>query len=360
MPGRVRVPVSWLLAGTILAGGALFFASGQGTTIAYSSRRTEPAIKMVQPVHNWAAVSGELETAVNDALKAALTKAEEDLEAWTMRMLLRVDSQGFTDWYFGYANQQVMGLQFVWDKFWEGESVAEQHLLAEVSEEFSRRVISPHLIDKQLQAIAENAVMLFTRELGERARSLPGQYAIPPHDWDTYLGSIAFVVQGTEGNRGQPLTFKALTLAGGVAVTSVAAPLIRQSLAGAGMGLKTVGGKTTLALGLKQGAVGAAAGAKGGSLFGGPFIAAVVLGGFALWEFADHQMMVEENTPLLRGRIRDHFAEFADQAIRPGGPVGAPLYQLQNALYQAIATATPGHVGDQAAGLKHQDDDHGT
>jgi len=313
--------------------------------------------RLAEPPVDWQAVRQEVAGLVQTARAEALEGAGAQLAEWHTGVMHRLDTD-FLEWYFGYWNTQKRSAGYLWDWLWNDEQAAETAIAETIAQELSARTLPPHLVDKELEAIAVNTADAFVKRLRRGLEEVPRQYAIPPTRWEEYLDGITFTVADRDGSD-QRLTDVSLkgvyvlgTL-GGASVATAVVPLVKRAMArmggamggraasyGAGVAgqalAKSAVNKSVTTLGAKTGG---AAGAKAGSLAGGPLIAAVAIVGIGMWEWWDHASMVEEERPRIRANIEGFLQQFEQDLLRADGAIGAPVHQIETALYESVNKA---------------------
>lgn len=272
----------------------------------------------------------KIKEAVETAQATALNHARGQLEVWHAEIMQKVD-QNFLDWYFGYWNQQRLGVSYTFTKsknwvkgfFIEvEENAAEKELMAEVSREFEKRVIPRPILQQKFEQIASETVTAFADALRGRLNALPLEYNIPQPAWDMRLEAITVMVADTEGNRSQSLSLKALTagvvvgVQGSLPVINMMIPAIKATIAQAGLGQAV---------------------ASSGSLGVDPVVTVILVAGLVAWEAWDHQKTVEENRPLLRANIDTYLQDYEKGLLKNDGMIGSVLYSLTNEITTKVA-----------------------
>jgi hypothetical protein len=303
----------WLLVAIVILaalGRYLYVAAPGGQPSARQARRTTVSI---QPPVPWHAVGHAMVEALHTAHKVAEDVATTKIQAWAQALEQRLDDD-FLTWYFGYFQQQWLGLKAI--GYWTAErllpaqpTMAEQ-LTADIQEAFARRVLRPEIAQMQLERIAHETITEYVRALQHNIAPIPEQYNIPQADWDGYLSTIATLVARSEGNREIPLSLKLFTsgiVVGGIASAATLTELLQPLYARIGAKIST----TIAAEGAGQAAatVAARTGAKVGVRAGGRLLGVIIGIGVLAWDIWDHQHTERMERPILRENLIDYLAE---------------------------------------------------
>jgi len=232
--------------------------------------------------------------------------ASERLEVWVDSLMVRVDNS-FLDWYFGYFNQQIIGLkalvQGALHYVFESQPTAAERLTGEFQEEFAVRVLRKQIAQMEIERITGDIVEFYVGELQKNVNEIPSRYNIPQGEWERYLDDVSFIIIDTEGNRSVPISFKTI-FAGGVG----GAALLTSKLIGpitAKLGMKT-GAKFAGKAGAQ---IAAKTGAKVAAKIGGKMAGLYIGVGVLAWDLWDHHATKETNKPILRQNIYDYLHE---------------------------------------------------
>jgi hypothetical protein len=251
--------------------------------------------------------------AFRTAHQVAEDVATTKIQAWAQALEQRLDDD-FLDWYFGYFQQQWLGLKAI--GYWTAErllpeqpTMAEQ-LTADIQEAFARRVLRPEIAQMQLARIAHETITAYVRALQHNIAPIPDQYNIPQADWDGYLSTIATLIARSEGNREIPLSLKMFTggvVVGGIASAATLTEFLQPLFARLGAKIST----TVAAEGAGQAAATMAArtGTKVGVKAGGKFLGALIGIGVLAWDIWDHRHTERVERPILRENLVDYLAE---------------------------------------------------
>jgi hypothetical protein len=303
----------WLLVAIVVLaalGRYLYVAAPGGQPSARQARRTTVSI---QPPVPWEAVDHAMVEALHTAHKVAEDVATTKIQTWAHTLEQRLDDD-FLAWYFGYFQQQWLGLKAL--GYWTAErllpeqpTMAEQ-LTADIQEAFARRVLRPEIAQMQLERIAHETITAYVRALQHNIAPIPEQYNIPQADWDGYLSTIATLVARSEGNREIPLSLKLFTsgvVVGGIASAATLTELLQPLFARIGAKIST----TIAAEGAGQAAATMAArtGARVGVRAGGRFLGVLIGIGVLAWDIWDHQHTERVERPILRENLIDYLAE---------------------------------------------------
>ena len=132
--------------------------------------------------------------ALKAAHKAAESTAQSKLDTWTQTLMRRVDAD-FLPWYFGYWNQQALGLRSAWYRAAHqvglSQSATGERITREIQQQFAQRVMRPQIAQMELERTANETFQTYVNELNPKLAAIPKQYQIPQPDWDRYLYDIA-------------------------------------------------------------------------------------------------------------------------------------------------------------------------
>ncbi len=273
-----------------------------------------PRMREVPPVEpDWDRIDSQICRALEPARDAAQAHASQAYAAWMKTLRQRVEAD-FLDWYFGYFNQQWLGLKGVY--YWSVNQILDEQpnaaeaITAQIQTEFANRVLRPQIAQQRLERIAGETVGVYVRELRRHLAEIPGRYRIPRLEWEARLADIAVLSHNVEANRETGLSLKTLA-ASGAAGGAIAASQISQALEpaiakiGTKVGAKAAGKTAGKAVGKLAAKTGAKMGAKTGGKFFGPIVGAVIL----VWDFWDHHRTEAENRPILRQNLFDYLEE---------------------------------------------------
>jgi hypothetical protein len=286
-----------------------------------TGRKTHAAIQRPIPWH-------EVDATIVAALKSAHTQAEDTartrLREWTGALQQRID-EDFLQWYFGYWQQQWMGLKAI--GYWLADSeVVEQlvgvqpgmaeRITAEIQEAFSKRVLRPQIAQLQMERIAAEVISVFVVELQKHLVAIPEQYHIPQATWDRYLEDMAVLTSDVEGNRHVALSLKA-AVAFAAAGTTVAAVQVTRLLQPviAKLGTKLTTQAAAQGAGKAAATVATKTGARVAGKVGGKFLGAIVGVGVIVWDVWDHQQTRQIERPILRQNLTDYLTELQQSLL---------------------------------------------
>ncbi len=345
----LRAATSLLLRGGILlvlVVASLLLLSRAGRLFGpSSSTRTHPAEPVVvaaSPPIDWSRVDAAIVAAAAEARQHAEQYAAGQLDAWKRQMLSRID-EDFLPWYFGYWNQQAIGLKACWQgvKFELAgyvtadatPSPAEQ-MIQDIQTEFANRVLHPESAQLRLEQIARQGVALYLAELGNRLRDIQVRYSIPPQQWDRYLEGIATSVQRIDGNRQVPLSLKAIT-----ASTAGVAAILTRSLAKLAARFEV-----RLAAGAAErpiAGLAARAASKVAARAGGKMLGPIVAAGVIVWDVWDHHRTVARNQPILRDALAEYLSLQNDGLLRdPQTGVLAAMHEVEAGIVRSLSPET--------------------
>jgi hypothetical protein len=324
----------------LLSRAGRFFGPGSSTRTAAA----EPVVVAAPQPIDWSRVDAAVVAAAAQARRHAEQFAAGQLDAWTRQMLSRID-QEFLPWYFGYWNQQAIGLKACWQgvKYELAgyvtadatPSPAEQ-TIQDIQTEFAGRVLHPESAQLRLEQITRQAVALYLAELGDRLKDIQVRYGIPPQQWDRYLEGVATSVQRIDGNRQVPLSLKAIT-----ASTVGAAAILTRSLAKLAARFEV-----RLAAGAAErpiAGVAARAASKVAARAGGKMLGPIVAVGLIVWDIWDHHRTVSQNQPIVRDALAEYLSLQNDALLRdPQTGVLAAMHEVEAGIVRSLS---PGNKG---------------
>jgi hypothetical protein len=318
----------------LLSRAGRFFGPGSVTRKAPA----EPVVVAAPPPIDWSRVDADVVAAAAQARQHAEQYAAGQLDAWTNQMLARID-EDFLPWYFGYWNQQAIGLKACWQgvKYeLAGYVTADatpspsEQMIQDIQAEFANRVLHPESAQLRLEQITRQAVALYLTELGEKLRDIQVRYSIPPQRWDRYLEGIATSVQRIDGNRQVPLSLKAVT-----ASTAGAAVMLTRSLAKVAARVEVRLAADAAEKSIAR--LAARAGSKVAARAGGKMLGPIVAAGLIVWDVWDHHRTVSQNQPILRDALAEYLALQNDAMLRdPRTGVLAVVHEVEAGIVRSL------------------------
>lgn len=345
------------VSGILRAGTSLFFRAGvllvliaasillvcrAGRFLAPGKPAGHPAAPIVaapaQPI-DWSRVDAAVAQAADTARGRAERYAGEQLDTWTGQMLTRID-EDFLPWYFGYWNQQAIGLKACWQgvKYELAgyvtadatPSPAEQ-MIQDIQTEFANRVLRPESAQLRLEQITRQAVELYLADLRESLKDIEIRYNIPPKQWDRYLEGIGTSVQRIDGSRQVPLSLKAAT-----ASTAGAAAILGRSLARLAARIEVRFAADAAEKPIAR--LAAKAASKVAARVGGRMLGPIIAVGVIVWDIWDHHRTVAENLPILRSALAEYLSLQQDVLLRdPQTGVLAAVHEVEAGIVRSLA-----------------------
>jgi hypothetical protein len=245
----------------------------------------------------------------------------------------------FLPWYFGYWNQQEMGLKACWQgvKYQvagyvtdEGTLSPAQQMVEDIQAEFANRVLRPESAQLRLEQITRQSVDLYLEDLRGNLQEIQVRYSIPPQPWSRYLEGVAASVQRVDGSRQVPLSLKAVTAssAGGAAI-------LARSLA-------RLAGRVEVKLTAEAAErpivrLAAGAGSKLAARAGGKMLGPVIAVGVIAWDIWDHHQTVAENWPILRDTLAEYLSLQKESLLRdPQTGVLATIHEVEAGIARSL------------------------
>lgn len=297
----------------------------------------------------------KVDTAVAVAAAQSRAKAEAfaagELDAWNAQLLARIDSD-FLPWYFGYWNQQAIGLKAAWQgaKYQLAGYItasdtpsACQQMTADIQQEFAGMVLRPESAQLFLEQLTRKTVDVYLADLRRELAQVQTSYKIPQPRWDRYLEDIAVAAQRTEGARTAPLTLKAVTAssvgAGALAASSLARLAGRLETRLSTVTAEKAGSKMAAGLGEKLAAkAGGKVLARTGSRFLGPAIAVAAI----VWDVYDHHQTVSQNSPILRDSLTEYLGLLKESLLHdPQAGLAGPIHEIEEAIVRSVSRDQP-------------------
>lgn len=272
---------------------------------------------------DWGTVNKAIEKTLMDARKETEEMASAKLDFWIEKNMERVDND-FLEWYFGYWNQQKLGLQGLLAQVmhWvDGDNPSAAEKLTEVvQEEFTNRVIRPQIAQLELERTVNEIVSHYCSILKGKLEEIPLEYKIERADWDRYIGDISVMVKNVEANRSTPLPLKAI-----VGITAGGTLILFKSLKPV---IMKIGGKISSKLAAKTaGSMAAKTGGKVAAKAGGKFLGTIVAVGIIIWDVWDHYSTKKNAKPVLRQNIHDYLKEVKENILHD------PDYGIMTIIY---------------------------
>lgn len=298
----------------------------------HTSRQSKPVVQQT----DWAHVDREIVAALATSRAASEEFASRALDDWTVKLMDRVDKE-FLDWYFGYWNQQVLGLKSLYYSTTHAVGMhgltAAAHITEEVQEQFARRVLRPEIAQKELENLTRDIVSHYVASLQNDLRALASRYRIPQVDWEAHLEAIAAMTAHTEGGRDVALSLKALTTSSAAGMVVVGKALTPT--------LQALGSKVSASLaGRAVAKMATTTGEKVAAKAGGRFFGPIVGIGIIIWDIWDHQATAAANKPLLRRNIHDYVQEVRKQLLYDTeSGVMSVVYELEKNISAALPSA---------------------
>jgi hypothetical protein len=300
---------------------------------------TAPIVAAPAKPIDWSRVDAAVTQAATTARGRAERHAGEQLDTWTSQMLTRIDAD-FLPWYFGYWNQQTIGLKACWQgvKYElagyvtaDATSSPAEQMIQDIQTEFANRVLRPESAQLRLELITRQAVELYLGDLRESLKDIEIRYSIPAQQWDRYLEGIGTSVQRVDGNRQVPLSLKAAT-----ASTAGAAAILTRSLAGLAARIEVR--FATEAAERPIARLAAKAASQVAARVGGKMLGPIIAVGVIAWDIWDHHQTVAENLPVLRGALAEYLSLQQDVLLRdPQTGVLAAVREVEAGIVRSLA-----------------------
>lgn len=316
----VSLNLTWII--TLLV--VLVIAAGLGRyLIAVSHSKTSNPVRMadqrsepIKPQIPWHQVDKDIRSALESAHADAEEYASKKLEKWTDELMVRVD-EDFLPWYFGYWQQQWMGLQglwyWSWDKLWNEKPTMVENITENIQREFAARVLRPEIAQMQIERLARETVETYIQGLQTRVTQIPARYNIPQGEWERYLEGISHTTQDVEANRSTPINLKLIAGAGmfsSVKVVGLLSSSLKPLIAKIGT---KISAKSATKVASK---VAVKSGAKVAAGAGGKMLGPIVGIGILIWDVWDHYSTKAEQQPIMRRNLNDFLVEMRTDLLK--------------------------------------------
>lgn len=319
---RILERLIWLFVLLIIAAAVANFLKMQSPRL-----ENRPAVRPVPVVRP---IPPNLDRAVATALQEARTEtldfAANRLDSWKAGVMQRVDDY-FLPWYFGYFNQQALGLKYLFQGAYHGlngkAATPEHSLIREIQQEFEQRVLPPELAQATFADLVQDSVQFYTEALSRRIDAIPSQYQIPQADWEGYVRDLGLITNRAEANREVSLTEK------GVAVTiGTSGALVASKVASKVAG--KVASKTASKVAVKSGAK--LAGKIGAEALGSVFGVGIIV-----WDVWDHQHTKTTQLPILRQNIEEYLDQVKASLLKdPTSGLISAIYDLESQVVRNV------------------------
>ena len=154
----------WLVVLGIIAAIIGTLIISQPPKVAINPDVYNPIIKPVQWEQVDQAIQSDLIAAHNEVEQYASSK----LDTWISELMVKVDDN-FIPWYFGYWNQQALGLKSLFQtayRWFNGNAPTAEETLNQIIEtEFTNRVLQPQTAQLQIKILTDESVNLYIKNL---------------------------------------------------------------------------------------------------------------------------------------------------------------------------------------------------
>jgi hypothetical protein len=294
---------------------------------------------------------------VDEAIRADLKIAHEDVEkfasqkldVWVDDLMIAVDNS-FLPWYFGYWNQQLLGIQSLFQTAYHwfngNAATAEETQNKVVETEFNNRVLSPQTAQIYIQALTDESVNRYASILQNKLNITQQRLKISSVRWQRHLQDLALITRAAEGNRGTSLAFKSVggtTLVGGIAVerglTKVGAKTLSKTV-GKSVGKFT--GKTAAKVIAKAGGTAGEAVGEAVAFATAPIVGPILGIGIVAWDLIDHFQTRKVNEPILRAEIEEYLTKMKAVILEDNSTgIMSAIHNLEVQVSESISTSAP-------------------
>ena len=329
---RIAERLIWLIVLVIITAAVANFLKMQSPNF-YNSQPIVENLPIERPIP--VQVNQEVALALREARIETENFASARLDLWKADVMKRVDDN-FLPWYFGYFNQQIIGLQYIargaYHWFNSNASTPETSLNKEIQREFERRVLLPEVAQATFNEVIEDSVNLYTQELNRKIDTIPSRYKIPQGQWERYLENFALITNRTEGNREVSLPEKGIFATTGTGSLYIAGKSFAK-LAKFG-GMQALEAKAGAKIGSNLASkVAAKTGVKlAGKSVLGPFLGI----GIVAWDVWDHYHTKATQLPILRQNIEEYLDQVKASLLKdPTVGLISVIYDLEKQVLKA-------------------------
>ncbi|MDF5725976.1 MAG: hypothetical protein PUP91_37115 [Rhizonema sp. PD37] len=271
----------------------------------------------------------EIALALQDARIATESFASAKLESWEADVMKRVDDS-FLPWYFGYWNQQILGLKYIFTGafhwFNSNASAPEEAQTKLIQREFENRALPPEITQSVFSHIIEDSANLYTQELSQKIDAIPTHYKIPKGKWEKYLVNLSLITERSEANREVLLAEKG-GVAAGLGGTYTISKVLKFGGAQALEAKLAAKGASKLA---------AKSGTKVAAKLGVEAVGTVLGIGIIVWDVWDHYHTKATQLPILRQNIKEYIEQVKTALLKdPQTGLISVIYDLENQVLKA-------------------------
>ncbi len=319
----------------------LIILAAAGKYLIFKSSKIEKR-KRVKPITQkseeiWDKIDDEIVKSLKKARSEADRLANAEVDKWIEGMVERIDND-FLDWYFGYWNQQKLGLKGLWygarHMLFKKYPSAAEKITEDIQEEFAKRVLRPQIAQREMENISRDVVNKYIAVLSENLSGIPQKYSVPDSEWDKYLSEIALTVTLSEGNREVPITLKtlAITSVGGTVVVGKALFKVIKPM------IIKIGSKVSAKFAAKATAkMATKTGAKISAKIGGKFLGPIIGVGIIIWDIWDHNSTIKRERPILRKNLIDYFSALKESLLYdPESGIMSVVDNMENDILKSL------------------------
>jgi len=286
-------------------------------------------------------VDQEIASALQDARLTTENFAEAKLESWEADVMKHVDDS-FLPWYFGYWNQQILGLNYMFKGAYHWLSskslTPEEAQTKLIQKEFENRALPPEITQSVFSQIIEDSANFYTQELSQKIDSIPTSYKIPKGKWEKYLVNLSLITERSEANRQVSLAEKGGAAAGLGGVYTIGkvmkfggAQVLEAQMAakGAAKGASKLAAKGASKLAAKSGT-------KVAAKLGVEAVGTVLGGLIIVWDVWDHYHTKATQLPILRENIKEYLDQVKTALLKdPQTGLISVIYDLEDQVLKA-------------------------
>jgi hypothetical protein len=302
---------------------------------------SDPIITLPPPVIDVTKLNSEIRKDLENARQQAKQFASNKLDVWVDELMVKVDDS-FLPWYFGYWNQQFIGIQSLFQTGYHwlngNTPTAEEKLNQIVQSQFTNLVLQPKIAQLEIETLTDETRNVYINTLKTQLNITKQNLNIPESRWQRYLQDISLVTRSSESNRGTSLAFKSAgstAIAGGVILAKTSAKTFGKF---AGKSVGKITGKTVGKMLGKAGGVASEALGEAVAVATAPIVGPILGIGIVAWDLIDHYQTRKVNEPILRSEIKEYFTKMEANLLNDRNTgIMSPIYDLEVQVFKSLS-----------------------
>lgn len=333
--------VIWLVVLTIIAAIIGTFVISQSP-----KRVVSPPPVIIQSL-DWRKVDSAIRSDLENAHKIAEQFASNKLDGWVDELMIKVDDS-FLPWYFGYWNQQLLGIQSLSQTAYHwingNAPTAEEKLNQIVEGEFTNRVLQPQIAQLEIETLTNETRNVYINTLENKLNITQQSLKISQPRWQRHLEDITLITRSSESNRGTSLALKSIgstSVAGGVVVERVLAKTSAKTFSKfTGKTVSKFTGKTVAKVLGKAGGVASEAVGEAVAVATAPIVGPILGIGIVAWDLIDHYQTRKVNEPILRREIKEYLTKMEANVLNDNNTgIMSAIYHLELQVLKSLSTS---------------------